>query len=136
LKERHIDCWYGYYKMYPWMRKIYEINLWLQEGPPEWCCSSSRGARIELLLQVGDPHLYFLVKFHDLICYWCKMRIIECWILCERRKVCVMMLIFWKVFWMYVYSRWKVVMWILKWWNYRWQRKYEKCDMRRGLTYI
>jgi len=29
----------------------------------------SKGARVELLLQVSDLHLYFLVKFHDLICY-------------------------------------------------------------------
>ena len=135
MKERPIGCWYGYYKMYPWMRKIYEISLWLQEGPPKWC-NSNRGAQVELLLQVGDPYLYFLVKFHDLICYWCEMWITECWILCERRKVCVMMSIFWIVFWMYVYSRWKVVVWIAKWWNYRWQRKYEKCDMGCGLAYI
>jgi hypothetical protein len=24
---------------------------------------------VELLLQIGDPHLCFLVIFHDLICY-------------------------------------------------------------------
>jgi hypothetical protein len=52
------------------MRKIYEISLWLQEEKPVWCNSRSMGARVELLLQVGDPHLYFLVKFHDLICYY------------------------------------------------------------------
>jgi hypothetical protein len=61
--------------------KIYEMSLWLQEGPPVWCNSSSRGAQVELLLQVGDPHLYFLIKFHDLICYWCDMWITKCWIL-------------------------------------------------------
>jgi hypothetical protein len=33
------------------------------------CSGSSRGARVELLLQVGDSYLYFLVKFYDLICY-------------------------------------------------------------------
>ena len=49
------------------MKKIYEMSMWLQEGPPMWCNSSIRGAQIELLLQVGDPHLYFLVKFHDLM---------------------------------------------------------------------
>jgi hypothetical protein len=136
LKERPIGYWYGYYKRYHWMRKIYEINLWLQEGPPKWCCNNSKGAWVELLLQVGDPHIYFLVKFHDLICYWCEMWITECWILCKRRKVCIMMSILWKVFWMFVYSRWKVVMWIAKWRNYRWQQKYEKCDMGRGLAYI
>jgi hypothetical protein len=45
----------------------------LQEGPQAWCNSSSRGARVELLLQVGESHLYFLVKFHDLICYQCEI---------------------------------------------------------------
>jgi hypothetical protein len=40
-----------------------------QEEPHALCSSNSRGARVELLLQVGEPHLYFLVKFHDLICY-------------------------------------------------------------------
>jgi hypothetical protein len=39
----------------------------LQEGPQALCKSSSRGARVELLLQVGESHLYLLVKFHDLI---------------------------------------------------------------------
>jgi len=38
-----------------------------RRGPHAWC--SSREARVELLLQVGDLHLCFLVKFHDLICY-------------------------------------------------------------------
>jgi len=108
----------------------------LQEGPQAWCNSSSRGAWVELLLQVGDPYLYFLVKFYDLICYWCEMWITERWILGERRKVCVMMPIFWIVFWMYVYSRWKVVVWIAKWWNYRWQRNYENCDLGCELAYI
>jgi hypothetical protein len=87
LKERPIGYWYGYYKRYHWMRKIYEINLWLQEEPPKWCCNNSKGAWVELLLQVGDPHLYFLVKFHDLICYWCEMWITECWILCKRKSL-------------------------------------------------
>jgi hypothetical protein len=32
-----------------------------------WCNSSSRVARVELLLQVGESHIYLLVKFHDLI---------------------------------------------------------------------
>jgi hypothetical protein len=41
------------------MRKIYEMSLWLQEGPPVWYNSSNRGARVELLLQVGDFHLPF-----------------------------------------------------------------------------
>jgi len=39
----------------------------LQEGPQAWCNSSSKGALVELLLQVGESHLYLLVKFHDLI---------------------------------------------------------------------
>jgi len=39
----------------------------LQEGPQAWCNSSSMGARVELLLQVGESHIYLLVKFHDLI---------------------------------------------------------------------
>jgi len=58
----------------------------LQEGPQTWCNSSNMGARVKLLLQVGDPHLYFLVKFYNLICYWCEMWITERWILEERRK--------------------------------------------------
>jgi hypothetical protein len=49
------------------MRKIYEMSLWLQEGPPVWC-NNTRGARVELLLQVGDPYLSFLIKFKNLIC--------------------------------------------------------------------
>jgi hypothetical protein len=32
---------------------------------------------VELLLQIGDPHLCFLVIFHDLICYWGEMWINE-----------------------------------------------------------
>ena len=32
---------------YPWMRKIYVMSLWLQEGAPVWC---NRGARTELIL--------------------------------------------------------------------------------------
>jgi hypothetical protein len=32
LKERLIGCWYGYYKTYPWVMKIYEINLWFAGG--------------------------------------------------------------------------------------------------------
>jgi len=32
LKERFIGCWYGYYKTYPWARKIYEINMWFAGG--------------------------------------------------------------------------------------------------------
>jgi len=32
LKERLISYWYGYYKTYPWVRKIYEINLWFAGG--------------------------------------------------------------------------------------------------------
>jgi hypothetical protein len=95
-----------------WKKYLYWLLIWLvwnvslnkdhlwdyacdyQEGPHALCNGSSRGARVELLLQVGDPHLYFLVKFYDLICYWCDMWIIERWILGERRKVCVMMSIF------------------------------------------
>jgi hypothetical protein len=46
------------------MRYAYDY----QKGPQMWC-NSSRGARIEFLLQVGDSYLFFLVKFHDLICY-------------------------------------------------------------------
>jgi len=53
-----------------------------------------------------------------------------------KEESCIMMLIFWIVFWMYVYLRWKVVVWIAKWWDYHWQRKYEKCDMGCGLAYI
>jgi len=41
------------------MRKIYEMSLWLQEGPLVWCNNSNMGARVELLLQVGDFHLPF-----------------------------------------------------------------------------
>jgi hypothetical protein len=82
--------------------------MWLQEGPQAWCRSSSRGARVELLLQVGGLHLWFLVKFHNLICYWCDMWIIECWILYERIKVCVMMLLFRVVYRMYMGSRWMI----------------------------
>jgi hypothetical protein len=29
-----------------------------------------------------------------------------------------------------------VVVWIAKWQNYRWQMKYEKCDLGRELAYI
>jgi len=36
----------------------------------------------------------------------------------------------------FVYLRWKVVVWIVKWWNYCWQMKYEKCDLGRELAYI
>ena len=51
------------------MRKNYEISLWLQEGPQAWCSNNNnREARVELLLQVGDPHLSFLDKFKNLIC--------------------------------------------------------------------
>ena len=32
-----------------------------------WCNSSNRGAQVELLLQVGESHLYLLVKFRDLL---------------------------------------------------------------------
>ena len=31
-KKRLIGCWYGYYKTYPWVKKIYEINLWFARG--------------------------------------------------------------------------------------------------------
>jgi hypothetical protein len=54
----------------------------LQEGPQAWCNSSSKGARVELLLQVGESHLYILVKFHDLI-YITDMK-------CELLNVCVL----------------------------------------------
>jgi hypothetical protein len=40
-----------------------------QEEPQALCSSSNRGAQVELLLQVSEPHLYFVVKLHDLICY-------------------------------------------------------------------
>jgi hypothetical protein len=53
-----------------------------QEGPQAWCNSSSRGARVELLLQVGESHLYLLVKFHDLI-YFTDVK-------CELLNVCVL----------------------------------------------
>jgi hypothetical protein len=137
-----------------WKKYLYWLLIWLvwnislnkdhlwdyacdyQERPQALCSGSNRGARVELLLQVGDLHLYFLVKFYDLICYWCEMWITERWILGEMRKVCVMMSIFWIVFLMYVYSRWMVVVWIAKWQNYRWQMKYEKCDLGRELAYI
>ena len=79
------------------MRKNYEMSLWLQEGTLV-SCNSSRGAQVELLLQIGVPHLYFLIKFHDLICYWCDMWITECWITWEMRKFCVMIMMFWIVF--------------------------------------
>ena len=99
-----------------WKKYMYWLLLWLvwnvflnkdhlwdytcdyQEGPQVFCSGINRGAQVELLLQVGDPHLYFLVKLYDLICYWCDMWITECWILGEIRKVCVMMSIFWIVF--------------------------------------
>jgi hypothetical protein len=68
-----------------------------QEEPQALCSSSNRGAQVELLLQVSEPHLYFVVKLHDLICYWCEMWISKCWIFCEMMKVCVMMLLFWIV---------------------------------------
>ena len=32
LKERLIGCWYVYNKTYPWVRRIYEINLWIAGG--------------------------------------------------------------------------------------------------------
>jgi hypothetical protein len=56
-----------------WNVYLNEKNLWDKpviaggEGP-QACCSNSRGAQVELLLQVGDPHLSFLVKFKNLIC--------------------------------------------------------------------
>jgi hypothetical protein len=106
LKERLIGCWYGYNKIYPWVRKNYEINLWIAgEGPQAWC-SSSRGARVELLLQISESHLYFPVNSMIYLHYQCEMWITEC-----------------------VYSRWKLVVWIAKLWN-------EKCDLRRKLAYI
>jgi hypothetical protein len=40
-----------------------------------------QGARVELLLQVGESHLYLLVKFHDLI-YITDVK-------CELLNVCV-----------------------------------------------
>jgi hypothetical protein len=40
-----------------------------QEEPQALCSSSNTGAQVELLLQVSEPHLYFVVKLHDLICY-------------------------------------------------------------------
>jgi len=66
-----------------WNVSLNEDNLWdyacdYQEGPQALCNGSNRGARVKLLLQVGDPLLYFLVKFHDLVCYWCEMWITEC----------------------------------------------------------
>jgi len=54
----------------------------LQERPQAWCNSSSKGARVELLLQVGESHLYLLVKFYDLI------YIID--VKCELLNVCVL----------------------------------------------
>jgi len=48
-------------------RKFMRWTCDLQEGPHAWCNSSGRGARVELLLEVGESHLYLLVKFHDLI---------------------------------------------------------------------
>jgi len=52
---------------------LIEDNLWdmsvITEGPQAWCSNSNKGARVELLLQVGDPHLSLLIKFNDLICY-------------------------------------------------------------------
>jgi hypothetical protein len=47
-----------------------------------WCKNSSRGARVELLLQVGESHLYLVVKFHDLI-YITDVK-------CELLNVCVL----------------------------------------------
>jgi hypothetical protein len=54
----------------------------LQEGPQAWRNSSTKGARVELLLQVGESHLYLLVKFHDLI-YITDVK-------CELLNVCVL----------------------------------------------
>jgi len=53
----------------------------LQEGPQAWCNNNNEGARVELLLQVGESHLYLLVKFHDLI-YITDVK-------CELLNVCV-----------------------------------------------
>ena len=53
----------------------------LQDGPQVWCNSSSKGARVELLLQVGESHLYLLRKFHVLI-YITDVK-------CELPNVCV-----------------------------------------------
>ena len=52
-------------------KKMRDRNLdSYQEGPQAWC--SSRGARVELLLQVGESHLYFLVnsmRYHKYMLY-------------------------------------------------------------------
>jgi hypothetical protein len=42
------------------------------EGPQAWC-SSSKGARVELLLQVGESHLYFLINSMIYLYYQCEM---------------------------------------------------------------
>jgi len=60
------------------MRRTYD----LQEGSQAWCNNSSKGARVELLLQVGESHLYLLVKFHDLIYIT--------YVKCELLNVCVL----------------------------------------------
>jgi hypothetical protein len=60
----------------------------LQEGPQTWYNSSSRGARVELLLQVGVSHLCFLVKFHDLIYFDVKCEITECMCIQGEKLLC------------------------------------------------
>jgi len=54
-------------------KKMRDRNLdSYREGPQAWC-SSNRGARVELLLQVGESHLYFLVNSMIYLYYQCEM---------------------------------------------------------------
>ena len=46
------------------------------------------GAQVKLLLEVGDSHLCFLVKFHDLIYFDVKCEITECMCIQGEKLLC------------------------------------------------
>jgi hypothetical protein len=69
-------------------KKMRDRNLdSYREGPQAWC-SSNKGARVELLLQVGESHLYFLVNSMIYLCYQCEMRITECMCIQGENLLC------------------------------------------------
>jgi hypothetical protein len=55
--------------------------------------SSSRGARVELLLQVVESHLYFLVNFMIYLYYQCELlnvcvfKVKTCCVNCQMMKL-------------------------------------------------
>jgi hypothetical protein len=120
LKERLIGCWYGYYKTYHWMRKIYKINLWIAGGIIGVVQQQQQGStsRASIASRWSAPILSSLILWFNKLLMWdVNYRMLD---IRRKEKSLRNDADIWIVFLMYVYSRWTVVLWIAKWWNYSW----------------